>query len=147
MFLLDTDHLGVLQQRRPKAEYANLTARMSQFGVDEFKLSVVTIQEQILGANAFLSRADDRAGILRGYAMMQRTLQDAAHFVVLPFDDAAQFEYERQRQAGVRIGKMDLRIACITITKGLTVLTRNLTDFQAVSGLSVEDWTKPLGSS
>ena len=141
MFLLDTDHLGVLQQRRPKAEYETLIQRMSQFGVDEFKISVVTVQEQILGANAFVSRADNRAGILRGYAMMERTLQDAAHFVVLPFDDAALLEYERQRHAGVRIGKMDLRIACIAVTRQMTVLTRNLIDFQAVLGLSVEDWT------
>ena len=141
MFLLDTDHLVVLQRRGPKHEYENLSRRMAQFGLDDFAISVVTIHEQILGANAYISRANDRGGILRGYEMMKRTLQDAGYYLVLPFDEAALLEFERQRHAGVRIATMDLRIGCIGVSRQLTVLTRNLVDFRAVSGLSVEDWT------
>jgi tRNA(fMet)-specific endonuclease VapC len=143
MFLLDTDHLAVLQQRRPKKEYENLSRRMARFGLDDFAISVVTIHEQMLGANAYISRANDRRGVLRGYAMMERTLQDAAHFLVLPFDEATLLEFESQRHAGVRIATMDLRIGCIGVSRQLTVLTRNLADFQAVAGLSTEDWTCP----
>ncbi len=141
MFLLDTDHLVVLQRRGPKQEYENLSHRMAQHELDDFAISVVTIHEQMLGANAYISRANERRGILRGYEMMKRTLQDAEYYLVLPFDEAALLEFERQRHAGVRIATMDLRIGCIGVSRQLTVLTRNLVDFRAVSGLSVEDWT------
>ena len=144
MFLLDTDHLSVLQKQSPAAEFVRLSRRMAQFGLDDFAISIVTIHEQVLGANAYVSRANDRNGILRGYEMMMRTLQDAAHFLVLPFDDAALLEFERQRDSGVRIATMDLRIGSIAVSHQLTVLTRNVVDFQAVQDLSVEDWTVPL---
>jgi tRNA(fMet)-specific endonuclease VapC len=36
---------------------------------------------------------------------------------------------------------MDLRIASIALATGMTVLTRNLVDFQRVPNLNVEDWT------
>ena len=39
------------------------------------------------------------------------------------------------------MGKMDLRIASIALSKGLTVMTRNLVDFEQIPGLNVEDWT------
>ncbi len=143
MFLLDTDHLTVLQRCSPQPEYDQLNRRMADFGVDDFALSIITIHEQMLGANAYISKANDRDGILRGYSMMQRTLKDAMYFLVLPFDEFAQREFEHQRHTGVRIATMDLRIACIALTRQLTVLTRNLVDFRAVSSLSVEDWTTP----
>ena len=34
-----------------------------------------------------------------------------------------------------------LRIASIALSRDLTVLTRNLVDFQLIPGLRVEDWT------
>jgi tRNA(fMet)-specific endonuclease VapC len=37
---------------------------------------------------------------------------------------------------------MDLKIAAIAISKKATLLTRNLSDFQNISGLQFEDWTK-----
>ena len=35
---------------------------------------------------------------------------------------------------------MDLKIASITLTHSAKLLTGNLRDFRAVSGLEVEDW-------
>ncbi len=39
---------------------------------------------------------------------------------------------------------MDLKIAAITIVNKAKLLTRNLSDFGQISGLSIEDWTAPL---
>jgi tRNA(fMet)-specific endonuclease VapC len=36
---------------------------------------------------------------------------------------------------------MDLRIAAVALTRNMSVLTRNLVDFERVPGLTVEDWT------
>ncbi|MFN9669790.1 MAG: type II toxin-antitoxin system VapC family toxin [Pseudanabaena sp.] len=36
---------------------------------------------------------------------------------------------------------MDLKIAAIAISKQATLLTRNLSYFQNISGLQFEDWT------
>ena len=40
----------------------------------------------------------------------------------------------------IRIGTMDLKIAAITIANNATLLSRNLKDFNKVTGLEVEDW-------
>ena len=52
-------------------------------------------------------------------------------------------EFDRQRDRGVRIGTMDLRIASIALTHDAVLVTRKLVDFLKVPGLRVEDWTKP----
>jgi predicted nucleic acid-binding protein len=36
---------------------------------------------------------------------------------------------------------MDLKIEVIAIAKGATLLTRNLSDFENIANLQLEDWT------
>ncbi|MHC5855018.1 type II toxin-antitoxin system VapC family toxin [uncultured Nostoc sp.] len=45
------------------------------------------------------------------------------------------------RSQRVRVSTMDLRIAAIAISRNLVLLTRNVSDFNKVSGLVMEDWT------
>jgi tRNA(fMet)-specific endonuclease VapC len=65
-------------------------------------------------------------------------------FEVLPFDrDAAEayahvrFELER---TGRPIGERDLLIASIALSRGLTVVTPNVSEFARVPGLTTQDW-------
>jgi len=44
------------------------------------------------------------------------------------------------RRQGVRIGSMDLKIACIALAHDATLLTRNAADFAQVPGLRIENW-------
>ena len=139
MFVLDTDHLGILQ-RWTQPEANRLAARLVDHSQSDFYVSIVTFHEQVAGWNAYLARAKTLEGIVRAYRMFQGIVSAFASMQVLPFDDAAARVFESLRKQGVRIGTMDLRIAATAIARGYTLLSRNLVDFERVPGLRVEDW-------
>jgi tRNA(fMet)-specific endonuclease VapC len=143
MYLLDTDHL-VLLQRQSEPDFGRLRAAMGKHPPSEFFLSLVSLHEQTLGANAFIAKAKTRAAVVRGYQMLELCLIDFGHFQILPFDDPAAAQYEALR-GKVRIGTMDLRIAATALSNSMTVLTRNTIDFQKVPNLLIEDWTVARG--
>ena len=74
-------------------------------------------------------------------AVVERFLEA---FVSLPFDDQAASHYARVRhaleRAGQRIAAHDLEIAAIALSRGLTVVTHNVSEFARVPGLPWEDW-------
>lgn len=140
MFLLDTDHITILQRRTPVL-VARLRARMDQYPVNEFFVSIVSFHEQVLGWNSYLARARTGNDVVRAYAMFDVVLTEFAKAHPLLFDQAAERVFQSLRNEHVRVGTLDLRIAAIALSRGLTVLTRNLADFRKVPGLSVEDWT------
>ena len=140
MYLLDTDHIGIFQ-RRTQPEFARLLARIRQRPQTEFFTPIVSFHEQVLGWNAYINRARDQEGVIRAYSMFERILADFSVAQVVPFDQAAAQVFDSLRQQNVRIATMDLRIAAIALSRGATLLTRNLTDFRKVPGLFVEDWT------
>lgn len=140
MFLLDTDHLTIVQ-RQTQPEYGRLWPRIAAHPPDAFYASIVSFHEQALGWNTYISRATNAAGVVRGYRMFQRILSDFAAARVLPFDDAAATTFDALRAGRVRVPTMDLRIASIALSRDLTLLTRNTADFSKVPGLRSEDWT------
>ncbi len=140
MFVLDTDHVGILQ-RQSTPEFANLMSRISQHAQADFFVTIVSFHEQVVGWNAYLARARDAPSVVRGYGKLEGILSDFARAQVLPYTSAAADEFEHLRQQRIRIGTLDLRIAAIALANGMTVLTRNLVDFGRVPGLAVEDWT------
>ena len=143
MFLLDTDHLGIVQ-RGSAPEHPDLTHRMRQHSLDEFFVSIVSFHEQVGGWSAYIRRARGVEGLVRGYAMFQGVLADFARMNVMPFDSEAAETFAKLRGSGVRVGTMDLRIGSIALVRDLTVLTRNTVDFDRIPGLRVEDWTMPI---
>jgi tRNA(fMet)-specific endonuclease VapC len=73
MYLLDTDHLGILQhETRP--EFGRLTARIAEFEPSDFFVSIVSFHEQVAGWNTYLHRAKDPAGVVKAYAMFETIL-------------------------------------------------------------------------
>lgn len=139
MFILDTDHIGILQ-RKTDSQYEKLANRIAGHAQTDFYVAIVSFHEQILGWNAYIHRAKDQMGVVRGYAKLEKILTDFSHAQILPFDDAAAEVFDELRGQKIRIGTMDLRIASISIAAGMTVLSRNLVDFRKVPNLSVEDW-------
>ena len=142
MFLLDTDHV-VISQQQSMPEYDHLIQRVRQQDSSLFFVSVISFHEQVMGWNGYISRAKDLSGVVRGYERLQRVLSNFSEAQVLAFDDAAADLFEDLRKRRVRIGTMDLRIAAIALSRDMTVLSRNIADFNKVPGLKVQDWTVP----
>jgi tRNA(fMet)-specific endonuclease VapC len=140
-FLLDTDHLSILQQRTGP-EYATVKAHLSRHPTTDVAVCVINFHEQVLGCHTYATRARTTADLVRGYGMLDRLLTDYRWANVLPFDAAAGVALDGLTAARVRIGSMDLRIAAIALANGLVVVTRNKSDFAKVPGLTVEDWTR-----
>jgi tRNA(fMet)-specific endonuclease VapC len=140
MYILDTDHLGILQ-RVSDPHYAALSQRISRHAQSDFYVTIVSFHEQILGWTAYVAKARETAGVVRGYRRLDAILTDFSCAQVLPFDDPAAETFNDLRRQRIRVGTMDLRIASIALAKNMTVLTRNLVDFQRVPRLAVEDWT------
>ena len=145
MFLLDTDHVSILQDDEG-AESAKLVERLTFQAESGVVLSIISFHEQTLGAHSYINRAVDPAVLLRGYELMFQVTRTFSLLPILPFDadadadaDAAFEELARKR---LRVGTMELRIAAIALSHDLTLLTRNVADFGKVPGLRTEDWTR-----
>jgi tRNA(fMet)-specific endonuclease VapC len=141
VFLLDTDHLGIIQ-RQTQPEFSHLMLRIRQHSPTDFFVPIISFHEQVSGWNAYLHRARTPEAVVRAYAMFQQILVDFARMAVVPFDTDAAETFEALRRAGIRIGTMDLRIASIAASRQWMVLSRNAVDFARVPGLRVEDWTR-----
>ena len=128
-YLLDTNLcIRVLRDRPPEVrERFNLEA-------DGLCISAVVLTELLHGAAKSGRPEHNRAEVERF----------AARLEVLPFDEAAadhaadiRATLERRGQA---IGGYDLLIAGHARSRGLTVVTGNLSEFGRVDGLRCEDW-------
>jgi tRNA(fMet)-specific endonuclease VapC len=139
-YLLDTDHLSVLQQQSG-SDYAALSARIALHPPSDLALSVVSFHEQVLGCHTYISRARTASDVVRGYGMLRRLLSGYAAVSVLPFDSVAATAFGGLQARRIRISTMDLRIASIALSCGLILVTRNIGDFRQVPGLVIEDWT------
>ena len=138
-YLLDTDHISILQLRSGP-EFATLVARTSRNSAD-LAFSIISLHEQAVGAHTFISRAQGSSDLVRGYNLLVEILIGFSAATVLPFDNAAVAIFDGLRAQRVRIATMDLRIASIALSRGLVLLTRNARDFRRVPGLVLEDWT------
>src|SRR5262249_3084832 len=122
-------------------EYARLMARIAQVPRADLAFCIVSFHEQILGCNSYIAQAKTSADIVRGYRMFDRVLSAFAAAPVLPFDTNASAVFDALVAQRVRIATMDLRIASIALSQGLSLLTRNARDFSKVPSLVIEDWT------
>lgn len=139
-YLLDTDHLSILQ-RQSGESYRNLSTRMANFPLSDFAVSIVTFHEQMLGSHAYINRARNLDEIVKGYQMMLRLVKDFKVLPLVTFDTGAATTFEQLQSQRIQLAKMDARIAAIALFRGLILLTRNHRDFNKVTKLQIEDWT------
>ena len=131
MFLVDTDVLSALAKRR---RHANVEAWLGRQRGSDLFVSVISIGE--IERGIALQRGKDP-----NFAVMLATWLDQTLNIygdrVLPFDLASA---RRWGQLSATLGHhgADLQIAATAIERGLTVVTRNISDFEP-AGVSVLD--------
>ena len=138
--LLDTDHLTILAQQNGP-EWTAIVGHINAVGQENVAASVVSFHEQILGCHNQLNQARKPTDLVRWYMLLAELLEMYAALPLIPFDDAAATTLAGL-PGSLRIGKMDLRIAAIALSRNLIVVTRNVRDFGQVPGLTIEDWTR-----
>lgn len=139
-YLLDTDHLSILQ-RQTGMPYVTLWGKLSSIPSSELACAIISFHEQTLGCYAYINKAGNQDAVILGYEMLAQVLQDFIVLPVLPFDTAALTAFDALRKQGARIATMDLRIAAIAVSRRMVLLPRNTRDFSKVPGLLFEDWT------
>lgn len=142
MYILDTDHISLLESASRSPEAQRLRFRLHGLkGPDERITTIITFEEQMRGWMSFLAKARSLTQQVAAYGRLKGVLDRYTKITVLDFDARAAAEFERLQRLRLRIGTMDLKIAAIALVHRATVLTRNLKDFSRVPDLRVEDWT------
>ena len=103
-------------------------------------VTVITVEEQMRGWLAEISRHHDPHRQITPYAKLRRQVEAFAEWMILPWDAGSAQLFLNFRRQGVRLGTMDLKIACIALAHDATLLTRNAADFAQVPGLRFENW-------
>lgn len=137
MLVLDTDHLTEID--RGSLIGKALLERLQLAGED-VATTIVSAEEQLRGWLAQINRFRDPHRQIDAYRRLERRLAFFAGWRLLPWDKSSADLFRDHRRAGVRVGSMDLKIACIAQANTATLLSRNVADFGKVPGLKVEDW-------
>ncbi len=102
--------------------------------------TIVSVEEVLRGLLAQIAGAKGNQRLIVMYARFQKAVLGLGQFTILAWDAAAADAFEKLRQHRLKIGTMDLRIACVVLANNATLLSRNLKDFKRVPELKVEDW-------
>jgi tRNA(fMet)-specific endonuclease VapC len=137
LFLLDTDILSLVEQGHPVVLH-----HVNSHPIADLTVSAISIQEQMQGFQAAVTRARDHQQLALAYDRLVNRLLPVWHrFVVVSFPEPAIRRFEHLRSLRLNVGLMDLRIAAIALESSLTVVTRNRRDFGRVPGLVIVDWS------
>ena len=136
MILIDTDVLSAL--RRSERD-ANLEAWFNRQRESDLFLSAVTIGEIERGIQRQQAINPEFARTLASWLDSMTTIYGER---ILPFDLA---EARRWRQLSARIGSNspDLMIAATALEHGLTVATRNISDFEPTGVAAIDPFSGP----
>jgi tRNA(fMet)-specific endonuclease VapC len=130
-YLLDTNIVIYVMKRRPMEVLTMFNQHAGRMA-----MSVVTLAELYHGAEKS-ERVAQNLAVIEDFT---------SRLEVLPYTAAAAQHYGAIRSAlektGQSIGVNDLHIAAHARCQGLVVVTNNLSEFERVPGLLVENWVQ-----
>jgi tRNA(fMet)-specific endonuclease VapC len=136
LYVLDTDTLSLFQRG-----HASVCAAARSRSPEDLAVTVITVEEQLSGWNTLLRQSTGRIQLAAVYQRLAENVKFLARLRILSFTETAIDRYERLRAEKLGVRAMDLRIAAIVVEHGGTLVTRNLRDFERISGLDLESWT------
>ena len=135
-FLLDTNVVSELARPVPNQR---VRANIDRFAGD-LALASVSLHEMLYGALR-LPESRKRRAVLAQLDYIRATMQ------ILPYDEGAAIWHARERSRLSKVGLTpafaDAQIAAIAATRGLILVTNNVSDFQYFDGLAIENWFEP----
>lgn len=137
VYILDTDTLT-----RFHAGHRKVIERPRHVADTDVATTVITKIELLRGRFDFLLKAADGAELLRAHDWLIKTEFLLSQLKILPFDAAAAAEFDRLRAITKlrKVGRADLLISSIALSRRAIVVTRNLRDFRRVPTLAVDNW-------
>ena len=140
MYILDTDHLSVLDRGGIDAQ--RLLTRLAKVNPNQISATIISYEEQTRGWLSHISKARNLEAQVEIYKQLKRQINNYCIIPIIDFDIDAANEFQRIRKLYPRLGTMDLKIAAIAIVNNAIVLTRNTSDFGQIANLQIEDWTQ-----
>ncbi len=138
MYLFDSDIFRLLTDGD-----AAVARRFAQ-NAGTIWLSSVAAEEAVSGALGLINRSRSVRNSLslpEAHEFFVDTLVDLQLMPILTFSEEADKVFCSLPPAAIRKGAQDARIAAQATAHGLTVVTRNLRDFEAI-GAPCEDWSR-----
>ena len=139
MYILDTDHLSVLERKGANAQ--RILERLREIEPTQISTTIINYEEQMRGWLSYIARAQTEEKQVEAYKQLKNQLNNYCAIPVIEFDLDAVREFNRLRKVYPRLGTMDLKIAAIARVNQAILLTRNISDFGQIADLSIEDWT------
>lgn len=138
MFLLDTNVISEL--RRPDKAHRNVVVWANAIPAASFFMSAISILEIELGARLIERKDAAQGSVLRRWIDNQILVRFEGR--ILPIDTAV-----AQRCAQLHVPnprtERDALIAATALVHGLTVVTRNVGDFEPTGVTLVNPWEQP----
>ena len=139
MFVLDTNVVSELRKAKAGKADPNVTAWASKVPTGSLFISVITVLELETGV-LLLERRDLKQGAIMR-AWMDGHVMPAFVGRVLPVDTAVALECAQLHVPDPR-GERDALIAATALVHGMTIVTRNVADFEVTGALVLDPWSK-----
>jgi len=140
LYILDTNHISVLERRGAEAE--PLLSRLAAISVSRVQVTVISYEEQIRGWAAAIAATKNSSAQVPLYQRLQGQLENYCNLSMLAFGEASAARFDELRKLHRRVSTPDLKIAAITMVNDAVLLTQNERDFRGIVGLQIEDWTR-----
>ncbi|MCK1651740.1 type II toxin-antitoxin system VapC family toxin [Bradyrhizobium sp. 149] len=140
MFLLDTNVISEL--RRPDKAHRNVAAWANAIPAASFFISAISILEIELGARLIERKDTAQGAVLR--AWIDNHILTRFEDRILAIDTAVALRCAQLHVPNPR-AERDALIAATALVHGLTIVTRNVGDFEPTDVPLINPWEQPAG--